>query len=105
MRKSAWPKYCAAIGIALASIQAHPLAQSQGHGTGTTKAEAQPAANPKPIDLSPIQNEIHRIASATEAIKAKFLPNDDSGKRGADAAQQAAKWAFWMVIVAGGDKL
>lgn len=61
----------------------------------------EPKADAPPSIPSAVQKDIHSVSRALETLSAKKKPDEDSAKRAADAAEQAAYWAFWMVVVAG----
>jgi len=80
-------------------VQANPVHKGGCQNCSTTQsaAEAKPSSPPS-VPLA-VQNQIERIARALETANTKQPPHDDSGKRSADAEENAAYWAFWMVVV------
>jgi hypothetical protein len=97
MFRSNWLLFVATVGLAILNpIHRHCYAQSSA-----TETSEHPEQDSKPIDWSPLPDEIKSLTRAVESIKPEGKTKDEieRAKRDLDAQEGMAKWARLMYIV------
>jgi hypothetical protein len=96
MSRSNWLLIAALVGLAVL----YPIESPSYAQTGTEHANREPKQDAKPIDLSPIANEIKGLTRAIEAIKPEGKSSDEIEREKSDlqAQQDMARWARLMYV-------